>query len=202
MPDANPYFPSSKLPEGLFSEIIDCFAADLTATRTSAITGVSVRSVNPVFLRIRQRLAESCESPSPWRGEPAEGAPDAGRRVVLGLLEQEGAVHAEIAPPALKAPLQSLMRGQSSLQSVLGLRGWRGYHGLVDLEFERFCILGLHCGDRLEAFWGFMEARLRKFYGFPGHTFLLHVKECEFRFNNRGQDLRATLRNLLKLRPL
>lgn len=31
--------------------------------------------------------------------------------------------------------------------------------------------------------------RLSKFYGLKKEEFLLHLKECEFRFNHRKQDL-------------
>lgn len=121
---------------------------------------------------------------------------------MLGLLEQGGAIHSEVVPGHLKAGLQALLRGQSSLQTVLAMDGWRGYHGLADLEFERFCILRPRSRDRIEAFWAFTEGRLRKFYGLPGSTFLLHLKECEFRFNHRDCDLHALLGSLLRQRPL
>ena len=79
-----------------------CFALDLTATETSAFTGLSVRFVNAIFLRIRQRLAEACERESPLtgtleadesyfgphriRGKRDRGA--GGKTIVFGLLKR------------------------------------------------------------------------------------------------------------------
>ena len=41
---------------------------DLTATNTAELTGISVSSVNSVYLKLRRRLAESCELASPLQG--------------------------------------------------------------------------------------------------------------------------------------
>jgi transposase-like protein len=40
-----------------------------------------------------------------------------------------------------------------------------------------------------ECFWRFAQHRLAKFNGIPSDAFLLHLKESEFRFNNRKNDL-------------
>lgn len=51
-----------------FRHLVRCFALDLTATQTAAVTGISVRSVNAIFLRMRRRMAEVCELRSPFQG--------------------------------------------------------------------------------------------------------------------------------------
>ena len=37
----------------------------------------------------------------------------------------------------------------------------------------------------IESFWGYAKNRLVKFKGMNKSMFNLHLKECEFRFNNR-----------------
>jgi transposase len=44
---------------------------------------------------------------------------------------------------------------------------------------------GVHTNN-LESFWGFSKTRLEKFRGISRETLPLHVKECEFRWNNKG----------------
>ena len=39
----------------------------------------------------------------------------------------------------------------------------------------------------IESFWSYAKRRLAKFNGFSRQTFLLHLKECEFRFNHREE---------------
>jgi hypothetical protein len=69
MVGVNRYFRRSKISEARFRDLVRCFALDLTATQTAAVTGISVRSVNAIFLRIRVRMAEACARNSPFQGE-------------------------------------------------------------------------------------------------------------------------------------
>src|ERR1039458_4392766 len=69
MGGVNRYFACSKISAARFRHLVRCFALDLTATQTAAVTGISVRSVNAIFLRIRVRMAEACERDSPFQGE-------------------------------------------------------------------------------------------------------------------------------------
>ena len=41
----------------------------------------------------------------------------------------------------------------------------------------------------IENFWGIAKVRLSKFRGMDKRTFYLHLKECEFRFNRRQDNL-------------
>lgn len=43
---------------------------------------------------------------------------------------------------------------------------------------------------------------MARFRGMHSCTFLLHFKECEFRFNHRGQDLYDVLLKLCRENPL
>ena len=54
----------------------------------------------------------------------------------------------------------------------------------------------------IEAFWSSAKRRLSKFNGVHHHTFYLHLKECEFRFNHRDHDLYAVLLRLFRENPL
>jgi len=52
----------------------------------------------------------------------------------------------------------------------------------------------------IESFWSYAKRRLAKFnavYAVPRQTFLLHIKECEFRFNHREEDLSDRILTLL-----
>jgi len=54
----------------------------------------------------------------------------------------------------------------------------------------------------IEGFWGFAKSRLSKFRGMSRKTFYLHLKECEFRFNNRNQDIYKLLLKMFRENPL
>lgn len=225
MAQSNRYFRFSKLSEAKFRSLLRCFALDLTATQTAQMTGVSLRSVNAIFLRLRRRIAAECEQQSPLegvleldesyfgphrvRGKVGRGC--GGKTIVFGLLKRGDKVYTAIVPNASRAALQAVIRGRASLNSILHTDGWAGYHGLVDLGFDKhfrvqhqdneFVQLGNHING-IESFWSFAKRRLTQFCGVPKRTFYLHLKETEFRFNHRNQDLYKTLINFLRKDPL
>jgi transposase-like protein len=124
---------------------------DLTATETSVFTGLSIRTVNAIFLRIRQRLAESCEQESPLTGKleadesyfgphRIQGKRGRGadrKTIVFGLLKRGDRVYTEIVSNASKGVLQAVIRGKADSESLIHTDGWRGYDGLVDLGFDK-----------------------------------------------------------------
>jgi transposase-like protein len=61
----NRHYRRSRIAEAKFRQLVCCFLLDFTASSTAELIGVSVRSVNTIYLKIRQRLAESCEHNSP-----------------------------------------------------------------------------------------------------------------------------------------
>jgi len=221
----NRYFRCSKLSEARFRRLVKCFALDLTATQTASMTGLSVRSVNTVFLRIRSKIAAECERQSPLegvleadesyfgpqrvRGRCGRGA--GGKTIVFGLFQRGDKVYTAIVPNASKAALQAVIRGRASLSSVLHTDGWAGYSGLVDLGYNKhfrvehreheFACQTNHING-IESFWSLAKRRLARFCGIPKHTFYLHLKETEFRFNHRNQDLYQVLLNFLRKDPL
>lgn len=73
---------------------------------------------------------------------------------------------------------------------------YRVNHG--DNEF----VSGTHHVNGIESFWSYAKRRLQKFNGVAARTFYLHLKECEYRFNNRNKDLRRLLLKLLEIYPL
>ena len=124
---------------------------DFTATDSAEMIGVSVRSVNSIYLKLRARLAESCERASPFqgavevdesyfgarrvRGKRGRGA--YGKTIVFGVLKREGKVYTEIVPDCSKPTLQGIIRGHVEVSTVIHSDGWRGYDGLVDIGFDK-----------------------------------------------------------------
>ena len=45
----------------------------------------------------------------------------------------------------------------------------------------------------IKSFWSFAKRRIIQFNGLSEETFYLHLKECEFRFNNRKNNIYAIL---------
>ncbi|TCV90153.1 IS1595 family transposase [Sulfurirhabdus autotrophica] len=225
MINKNRYYCRSRISEAKFSQLVRCFALDFTASSTAELIGISVRSVNSIYLKIRLRMAEACEVATPLkdavevdesyfgarrvRGKRGRGA--YGKTIVFGLLKRQGKVYAEIVPDCSKARLQGIIRGHVEPATVIHSDGWRGYDGLVDIGFDKHFRVNhgeneFANGERhingIESFWSYAKRRLAKFNGVPKHTFYLHLKETEYRFNHRRDNLYLGLLKLLRLNPL
>ena len=225
MSRVNRYYKYAKLSEVVFRRIVRCFVLDLTATQTARLTGISVRSINAIYLRLRRRMAHICESIAPLngiievdesyfgprriRGKPGRGA--GGKTIVFGIFQRGDKVFTQVVPNTAKRTIQKVIRKKVELESVMHSDGWVAYDGLVDLGYSKhfrvnhgqnqFADRDNHING-IESFWSFAKRRLLKFNGIHKHTFYLHLKETEFRFNHRHDDLYRVLLRILSREPL
>src|SRR5919107_1686399 len=222
----NPFYRRSRISAKKFRQLLRLFALDLTATDAAQLTGLTRKTVTTIFLKIRGRIAEECEGESPLssgevevdesyfgarrvRGKRGRGA--GGKTIVFGLLKRDGRVYTEIVPDCKKVPLRAIIRGRVSPEAVINSDGWRGYDGLVDVGYAKHFrvnhgsnefVRGASHVNGIEGFWSFAKRRLQKFNGVSAHTFNLHLKECEYRFNHRNKNLYRELLKLLRKNPL
>lgn len=201
----NPYFRYSKISEERFLLLLECFANDCTATQAARSIGISLRSVNAIFLRIRHRIAECCRVEAARRSRDGE-IPPAGESRLLGIFEWEDWLSLEVVPEDLLRLLPDLSRGLAGFQWIVTRPEWRDYQALGHLDLGWLCRIG-SCpgaprGSAIEDLWRFTRERIRRFYGLHDRTLGLHMKECEFRFNHLGKDLACVLASLLIANPL
>jgi transposase len=222
----NRYYRRARLSERKFRELVRCFALDLSTSDTARLTGISVRSTNTVFLKIRQRIAgeierhsifnvmsdsASCDLPAPMSPDaltPCNGSPP----LLFGIHRCNDSVHTELVPYCSSPLLHNVVSGLQELASIFRPNDWISrYHGLVDVGRGQYFSLQWPDSQELrstremngsEAFWVFTRRRLKRFMGIPRHTFYLHLKETEYRFNHLNDDLYLELLALLRKHPL
>lgn len=225
MKQLNRYYRRSRIAEKKFREIIKYFALDLTANRTAELTGLTHKTVNQIYLKIRQRLVEESQRQSPFCGEVEvdesyfgarrvkgkRGRGAGGKTIVFGIYKRNGKVFTEIVPDVQRKTLQAIIRGRVSVETVIHSDHWRGYNGLVDIGYPKHFRVNHSANEfaneisninGIESFWSFAKRRLLKFNGVKKETFYLHLKECEFRFNHRNDNLYKLLLTLLRNSPL
>lgn len=166
----------------------------MTASDTACLTGISVRSINNLYLKLRVRLAQLAEHNAPLsgivemdkfyfgakriRGKRGRGA--GGKTIVFGILKRGETVYTEIVPKAAKATLLKVIRGHLDVQSIINTDGWRAYDGLVDVGYEKH--FRVHHGNNdfargnqhingIESFWSYAKGRLAKFKALPNILF-------------------------------
>ncbi len=66
MKQLNRYYRCAKISERKTRQIIKYFALDLTANKTAELVAMTHQSVNRIFLKIRERIAEEAERASPF----------------------------------------------------------------------------------------------------------------------------------------
>ena len=221
----NKYVWRSRISEHQFRQIVRLFSVDLDASQIARLTSLSRNAINRYLKAIRLRLVEYCDTQSPFSGEVEvdesffgarrikgkRGRGAYGKTIVFGIFQRNGHVYTEIVPNCSKATLQAVIRGRVELKSIIYSDGCRGYNGLVDVGYgkhlrvdhgkDEFAIGRNHING-IEGFWGYAKTRLVRFRGMAPSTFNLHLKECEFRFNHRGQDLYPLILKIIRDRPL
>ena len=221
----NRYANRSRITEAKFRQLVKLFALDLEADQIARITALNRNTVNRYLLAIRERLAQYCEAQSPFAGEievdesyfgarrvkGKRGRGALGKTIVFGVFKRNGQVYTEIVPNVSRKTLHSIIRGHVRLDSVIHSDTWRSYDGLVDLGYRKH--YRVRHGDNefatdishingIESFWGYAKTRLARFRGIHKSTFYLHLKETEFRFNNRHENLYLLILKIVREKPL
>lgn len=212
----NKYYKHSKLDEQRFSHILELFAQDLTAVEVAKLTGVNVRSVNSIFLKLRDRIAQWSESnASGTPGLNAGGSAVDTDEKISGYLQSESDgvigvrifIHEELV-------YCSLLTGSSASNSGKADRlneAWREYP--IGIDVRRDMRLKIKSEtfqkayrtndlERIEAFGKFLRVRLGKFKGLRREKFYCHLKESEYRYNHRSEALYPLLLGMLGETPI
>ncbi len=210
----NRYYKHSKLDEDRFRQILELFCQDLTAVQCAKQTGVNVRSVNSIYLKLRDRIAHWCES-------NASGTPGLNASRNSEFTETVGPTYIDSTSDGVIGVYLYLMEDQvycallnGALPSepVVCEEGhWREYPVGVDvrrdmrLKIKNSTFQSAHnAGDieRIEDFGHFLRMRLTKFKGLRREKFYFHLKESEYRYNHQNQDLNALLLGMLGETPI
>ena len=155
------------------------------------------------------------------RGLRGRGA--GGKTPVFGMLKRNGKVYTQIVKNCSANELIPIIKSQVNSDSTMFSDSWKSYNGLADFGYKRHYRIkhgsnefaksqfSQQDGKRvkirnhingIENFWGLAKTRLVRFRGIHKSTFKLHLKECEFRFNNRKENLYKTLLAEIKKLPL
>lgn len=132
----------------------------------------------------------------------------AGKTIVFGILERGGKVSVDIvkdvsAETLMQETVKKVRRG-----SIVYTDKWRSYDSLMFCGYKHLNIDHKHKFKEgkvyingVEGFWSFAKERLIKHHGISPHKFLLYLKEMEWRYNNRNEDLFDLIVNYM-LRPI
>jgi transposase len=222
----NKYIKVTHISERKTREIIRLFCLDIEAKKTAELTGISRPTINRFYCSFRERIAELCEAENPFengeveldesyfgarrvRGMRGRGAK--GKIPVFGMLKRGEQVYTQVVKNCSIKELMPIIRGKADTEAVIYSDGFKTYDGLVNYGYKKHFrvkhvenefVDGRSHINGIENFWGLCKVRLAKFRGVHKHTFFLHIKECEFRYNYRNKNIYLTLLKNFRNNPI
>lgn len=221
----NRYFKNARIPEKKVRELLTLFCEDLTATQIANISGISRITVNAYLKLIRTQIARYCEEHNPYYpgnqknsvgfNEQTETIPIAQSPSIqhqfYGMLKFEEAIYTRNIINVDDSWLNKWLRGKMNVEKyMLEQNDLHIFHAIVDFSRAKLFRVndppeiakGKSKIDEIDLFWGILKSRIVKFRGLNTGTMYLHIKESEFRYNNRHTDLFALIHSLIQKRPL
>lgn len=220
----NKYCNRSKISEPKFREILKYFAEDFDSTQTANLTEISRRTISDVYQKLRLRVNDLAEVEDGFSGEVEidesyfgarrvrgkRGRGAKGKVPVIGLLKRGGKVYTKIVKKCKKTDLMPIIKGKILEESTIYTDGWKSYDGLVLNGYKHYRIYhsknefarGKNHINGIESFWSYAKRRMSKFNGVPKEKFVLHLKESEWRWNHKHDNIYKVLMKVLSRNPL
>lgn len=123
---------------------------------------------------------------------------------VFGILERNGLVSVDVVPNVGAKTLLNMTVKKVRRGSIVYTDKFRCYDSLMfcgyrhlKVDHGKYFASGKVYINGLEGFWSFAKERLMKYHGVSKEKFPLYLKELEYRYNNRNNDLFVLLTQLL-----
>ena len=202
------------------------FCTDVSALTASKLTVVNRKTSQRIYELLRMRVVEmAIEEARPFTGEVEIDESYFGPRRVRG---RRGRAAPAVRRPSSactsaaaksftgvvkncsRAELEPIIKGQVLSKTTVYTDGWLGYDGLLlsgyrhrrihhhENEFAR----GKNHVNGIESFWSYAKFRFIKLRGVRPEFFFLHLKESEWRWNHRRDNLASILIKNLRRKPL
>jgi len=212
-----------KISDRKFSLIIRCFSNDITSVSCAGIVKVNRKTADRYYHYFRGLILKNQEKerrrflsedetevdeayfgPTRVRGKRGRGASK--KIAVVGLLQREGKVFTSPVDRCTKKEVLPVILNRVAQGVDIFTDGWKSYDALAVYGFNHKKVRheedefsngnGNHING-IESFWSFAKRRLAKFNGIRKDRFASHLKETEWRFNNRGK-IERMLRKLIR----
>ena len=201
-------------------KILKLFCKDFPSIKTAELLELNRKTIDRYYNIFREKIVryclqednlhgeveidESCFGARRVRGKRGRGA--AGKTPVFGILKRNGKVYVTVVKNCSREELLPIIQGKVLEGSTIHSDGWKAYDGLILNGYNHYRIhhhenefaRGKCHVNGIESFWSYAKRRLSKFNGIASHKFNLYLKECEFRFNYRKEDLYAKMLKVLK----
>jgi transposase len=192
-------------------EIIKGFYQQVPAYRLAQDLIVDVKVVTRIYQRLRVllfhvaeleagRLSGEVELDEAYfggrrKGKRGRGA--GGKSIVFGLLERQGRVYTKVVETASAEELMRHIRAKTRKGSVYYTDAFCGYQSLRRYGKHHTVNHSKSLVDKktknhingIEGFWSYAKHILYNYRGVSKYYFPLYLKEIEYRFNHRSENM-------------
>ena len=205
-----------KLSKKKQSELLQFFAAEVTARTAADLAGINRRTAILFYHKVRQVIAvqlalqaeemlggeiELDESYFGGHRKGKRGRGATGKVIVFGILKRGDRVYTKVVDDTKADTLMHIIRQKIKPDSIVYTDYYRSYNALDVSGFHHhrinhsthFAEPGRNHINGIENFWNQAKRVLRKYNGIPKQHFHLFIKECEFRFNHGSPKEQFTL---------
>jgi|SRR3989338_3382734 len=191
-------------------EILYYFYLEISARKTARELNLNYRLVHRRFMQFRRLIADYCNNETQKlngeleldesyfggkrKGKRGRGANN--KAIVFGILERKGRVHTVIVPDVSADTLMGAIKEKTNKGSVFYTDDWKSYnsleqygkHNIIKHSQDEFAKEKNHING-IEGFWSFAKERFHKYHGINKNNYPMYLKEMEFRYNNRNNNI-------------
>ncbi len=214
-------FKSNKISSEKIHKIIKCFCEDIPATKTAAIFDLNRKTVDRYYHFLQNIIlnkalldatdykiplddAQSCHDLFTEK-EASLQAVCCNKSLILGLVEKGGKVFLVCEKTVEQRVLDYLLKKTSHLTHDTYLsfpERWQNYNAMI-INCELFTRKFLKNPKKMptnlsQLFWTYVRRRFIIFNGVATHHYGVFLKNSEFRFNHRKEDLYMIILKALK----
>src|SRR4030042_3116831 len=191
-------------------QILYYFYLEISARKAANELEINYNVVHRKFMYFRKCIAEYCNNEArklygeleldesyfggKRKGKRGRGANN--KAIVFGILERKGRVYTIIVPNVSKETLMYAIENKTKKGSVFYTDGWKSYnsleqygkHNVIRHDKDEFAKEKNHING-IEGFWSYAKERFHKYHGISKKNYPFYLKEMEFRFNHRNDNV-------------
>lgn len=186
------------------------FYLELSASKTAKEMNLNYKTIRSRFMDFRKSIKEYSDNQAKKlngkleldesyfggkrKGNRGRGANN--KAIVFGILERKGKVYLKIVEKVSKETLFNEIEKKTKKGSVFYTDGFKSYNSLhqfgkhnVIKHSEDVFAKGHNHINGIEGFWSYAKERFHKYHGIKKNNYPFYLKEMEFRYNFRNENV-------------
>jgi transposase len=185
------------------------FYLEISGRKASKELHLNYKTIQSRFMQFRKLIAEYCNKEAnklngeieidesyfggKRKGNRGRGANN--KAIVFGILERKGKVHVVVVENVQAKTLMEKIKQKTRKGSVFHTDTFKSYNDLKQFgkhnkinHKKEFAKEKNHING-IEGFWSYAKERFHKYHGINKQNYPFYLKEMEFRYNNRNENL-------------